>query len=79
NFYYSPSRLKQKRAYELQKRKYTARLCSDERRYATSSRKMKPIMFVGDRGLGKVHESKNTRDTVVIGNLWSIVCIPLYV
>ena len=52
NFYYSPSRLKQKRVYELQKRKYADRLCSDERRYATSSRKAKPIMFVGDRGLG---------------------------
>ncbi|ORE01445.1 hypothetical protein BCV72DRAFT_236348 [Rhizopus microsporus var. microsporus] len=52
NFYYLSSRLKQKRAYELQKRKYTDRLCSDERRYATFSRKVKPIMFVGDRGLG---------------------------
>ncbi|RCH88096.1 hypothetical protein CU097_004618 [Rhizopus azygosporus] len=52
NFHYLPSRLKQKRAYELQKRKYTDRLCSDERRYATSSRKVKHIMFVGDRGLG---------------------------
>ncbi|CAO3668667.1 unnamed protein product [Rhizopus microsporus] len=46
------SRLKQKRVYELQKRKYADRLCSDERRYATSSRKAKPIMFVGDCGLG---------------------------
>ncbi|CEG74498.1 hypothetical protein RMATCC62417_09702 [Rhizopus microsporus] len=52
NCYYSPSRLKQKRAYELQTRKYTNRLCSDERRYATSSRKVMPIMFVGDCGLG---------------------------
>ncbi|ORE08787.1 hypothetical protein BCV72DRAFT_322859 [Rhizopus microsporus var. microsporus] len=52
NFYYSPSRLKQKRAYELQKRKYTDRLCSNERRYATSSRKTELTIFAGDRGLG---------------------------
>ncbi|PHZ15670.1 uncharacterized protein RHIMIDRAFT_248802 [Rhizopus microsporus ATCC 52813] len=51
NFYYSPSRLKQKRAYELQKRKYTDRLCSNERRYATSSRKTELTIFAGDRGL----------------------------
>ncbi|ORE02002.1 hypothetical protein BCV72DRAFT_235454 [Rhizopus microsporus var. microsporus] len=43
---------KQKRAYELQKRKYTERLCSDERRYATSSTNVKLIMLVGSRGLG---------------------------
>ncbi|KAL4213693.1 hypothetical protein AB4K20DRAFT_1975175 [Rhizopus microsporus] len=42
-FYYSP---------KLQKRKYTDRLCSDKRKYATSSRKVKPITFVGGCGLG---------------------------
>ncbi|KAL4206359.1 hypothetical protein AB4K20DRAFT_1773551, partial [Rhizopus microsporus] len=51
-FYFSPQRAKQKRSYKLQKRRYIDRLCSAERQYAVSDVKgVRPIMFVGDRGL----------------------------
>jgi hypothetical protein len=50
DFYYSPTRVRQKRTYELQRRRYTDKLCSNEHRYVTGSDKSQHIMFVGDRG-----------------------------
>lgn len=52
NFYYSTSRTKKKRTYELQRRKYIDNLCSMERKYAAFDKKTNPIMFIGDRGYG---------------------------
>ncbi|CEJ02966.1 hypothetical protein RMCBS344292_16958 [Rhizopus microsporus] len=51
NFYYSRQRVRQLRTYELQKRKYIDRLCSQARSYVTSSSKKSSIMFIGDSGL----------------------------
>jgi hypothetical protein len=51
DFYYSRQRVRQLRTYELQKRKYIDRLCSQERSYVTSSSKKPSIMFIGDSGL----------------------------
>ncbi|PHZ13976.1 uncharacterized protein RHIMIDRAFT_290759 [Rhizopus microsporus ATCC 52813] len=42
--------VRQKRTYELQRRRYTDELYSNERRYATGSDKSQHIMFVGDGG-----------------------------
>jgi hypothetical protein len=51
-FYFSSQRAKQKRIYELQKHRYIDRLCSAEHRFVASDVKgVRPIMFVGDRGL----------------------------
>ncbi|KAG1176861.1 hypothetical protein G6F70_003074 [Rhizopus microsporus] len=50
NFYYSPTRVRQKRTYELQRRRYIDKLCSNEHRYVKGSDKSQHIMFVGDRG-----------------------------
>ncbi|ORE11725.1 hypothetical protein BCV72DRAFT_321890, partial [Rhizopus microsporus var. microsporus] len=50
DFYYSPTRVRQKRTYELQRRRYIDELYSNERRYATGSDKSQHIMFVGDGG-----------------------------
>jgi hypothetical protein len=51
-FYFSSQRAKQKRRYELQKRKFIDRFCLAERRFAASDVKsVRPIMFVGDRDL----------------------------
>ncbi|CEI88592.1 hypothetical protein RMCBS344292_02975 [Rhizopus microsporus] len=44
--YYSQQRVRQLRTYELQKRKYIDRLCSQERSYVTSSSKKPSIMFI---------------------------------
>ncbi|CEG77272.1 hypothetical protein RMATCC62417_12056 [Rhizopus microsporus] len=51
DFYYSRQGIRQLRTYELQKRKYIDRLCSQEQSYVTSNSKKPSIMFMGDSGL----------------------------
>ncbi|CAO3637239.1 unnamed protein product [Mucor hiemalis] len=51
-FYYSKGRSNDKYTYELQKRKYTDRLCSQERRFMKQNPKNGLVMFIGDRGTG---------------------------
>ncbi|CEG69214.1 hypothetical protein RMATCC62417_05327 [Rhizopus microsporus] len=51
DFNYSRQRVRQVRTYELQKRKYIDKLCSQERSYVTSSSKKPSIMFIGDSEL----------------------------
>lgn len=51
NFYYLWQRVCQLRTYELQKRKYIVRLCSQKRSYVTSSSKKLSIMLIGDSEL----------------------------
>ncbi|KAI8879407.1 hypothetical protein K501DRAFT_276604, partial [Backusella circina FSU 941] len=51
NLYFSETRMRQKRSYELQKQQFVDKLCSIERKFV-STRKAKPVMFTGDRGLG---------------------------
>ncbi|ORE13741.1 hypothetical protein BCV71DRAFT_268080 [Rhizopus microsporus] len=55
HFYYANARVRCHRAYELQKRKFIDRLCSNERRSMckqpqNTSKKPRLVMFVGDRG-----------------------------
>ena len=55
HFYYSNARVRCHRTYELQKRKFIDRLCSNERRLMCKqsqniSKKPLLVMFVGDRG-----------------------------
>ena len=55
HFYYSNARVRCHRTYELQKRKFIDRLCSNERRSMckqpqNTSKKPRLVMFVGDRG-----------------------------
>ncbi|KAI8091495.1 hypothetical protein BDF21DRAFT_332254, partial [Thamnidium elegans] len=79
-FYYSQKHIKRRRTYELQKRKYVDRLCSNERNYVTSGSKSIPIMFVGDRGYGigstiKGHARQGGLWKPKKHSLYSSVCI----
>ncbi|KAG1457883.1 hypothetical protein G6F57_014806 [Rhizopus arrhizus] len=83
NFYYSPTRVRQKRTYELQRRRYIDKLCSNKRRYVTGSDKSQHIMFVGDRGYcvgptikghlkyGGQWKSRKNKAPVSFANYWS--------